>query len=195
MSELSHATLIRPKQGETGCGDRALALVLEGGELLLAIIDVAGHGAIADEVAADIERLITARADEQPSKLLQRLHDHLRGSRSAAVGLCRVDPGRERLLYSGIGNTAMRVYGPRTRHGVGRDGMVGETMPKPREEDIPLDPGDVIVLHTDGLSSRFGPDDYPGLMRDDPEQTVRRLIERFGKAHDDAACVVAKIPS
>ena len=56
--------------------------------------------------------------------------------------------------------------------------MVGETMPKPREEDIPLDPGDVIVLHTDGLSSRFGPDDYPGLMRDDPEQTVRRYEQK-----------------
>ena len=45
------------------------------------------------------------------SGLMTRLHQHLKGTRGAAVGLCAIDAAAGRIDYAGIGNTVMRRFG------------------------------------------------------------------------------------
>jgi hypothetical protein len=49
-------------------------------------------------------------------------------------------------------------------------------------------PGDVVLLHSDGISSGFD----LGAFRDlEPEEMARRIVEAHKKSFDDATCVVA----
>ena len=52
--------------------------------------------------------------------------------------------------------------------------------------------GDTLVLYTDGVRTHFEIDEYPRLLSDDPQQAAETILNYFGKAHDDAACIVAK---
>ena len=52
--------------------------------------------------------------------------------------------------------------------------------------------GDLLVLHSDGITSRFEAGEYPQLAADDPATAARELVRRFGRSYDDAACIVAR---
>ena len=58
-----------------------------------------------------------------------------------------------------------------------------------------LKPGDLVVLYTDGVSDRFTSDDYPGLCRHSPDEVAGNIVQRFGKDHDDAACIAVRYRS
>ena len=55
-----------------------------------------------------------------------------------------------------------------------------------------LEPGDVVVLYTDGVSDRFTSNDYPSVSHHAPSEVANNIIQRFGKDHDDAACVAVR---
>ena len=48
------------------------------------------------------------------------------------------------------------------------------------------------LLHTDGISSRVAVSDYPGVLTDRIDDAARELVRRFGRDHDDAACIMAR---
>ena len=52
--------------------------------------------------------------------------------------------------------------------------------------------GDTFVLYTDGVSDRFTSQDYPGVLHHAPETVARNIVQRFGKDHDDAACIAVR---
>jgi serine phosphatase RsbU (regulator of sigma subunit) len=65
-------------------------------------------------------------------------------------------------------------------------------MRTPRPQTLQLEAGDVVVLYTDGVRDHFSSDDYPGLFHDQPKEVVRKIVERFGKNHDDAGCIAVR---
>jgi serine phosphatase RsbU (regulator of sigma subunit) len=123
---------------------------------------------------------------------MTRLHQHLKGTRGAAVGLCAIDAATGRIDYAGIGNTAIRRFGKAETRLVSQDGILGQNMRTPRPQTLQLEPGDLIVLYTDGVSDRFTSDDYPGVLRHAPKEVASNIIQRFGKDHDDAACIAVR---
>jgi serine phosphatase RsbU (regulator of sigma subunit) len=75
---------------------------------------------------------------------------------------------------------------------VSQDGILGQNMRTPRPQILQLEPGDLIVLYTDGVSDRFTTDDYPGVRHHTPKQVANNIVQRFGKDHDDAACIAVR---
>ena len=125
-------------------------------------------------------------------RLLRELHDSTRGGRGAAVGLCHIRPDNGTLCYAGVGNTAMRRFGDSESRLVSQDGVVGQNMRSPLLQQLSLQPGDVVVMHTDGVSARFTAKDYPGLHQHPAQAIAGNIVQRFGKDHDDAACIVVR---
>ena len=188
---LQTASMNRPCLGERLSGDTVVIEPLEQG-LFVAIVDVLGHGPEANELTHVIEAYLKRYCCRDITGILAGLHQHLQGTRGAAVGLCAIDSAAGRLDYAGIGNTAMRIFGNTDTRFVSQDGVLGQNMRTPRPQSAQLEPGDLIVQYTDGVSDRFTTQQYPGLLLHPPELVAANIVQRFGKDHDDAACIAVR---
>jgi serine phosphatase RsbU (regulator of sigma subunit) len=191
QERLEHSSRIRPCPGERVSGDAVVIRPLEQG-LFVAIVDVLGHGPEAHELAQVIHAYLARHGSSDVSGLMARLHLHLKGTRGAAVGFCAIDAATGSVAYVGTGNTAMRRFGKAETRLVSQDGVLGQNMRTPRPQTLQLESGDLIVLYTDGVSDRFTSDDYPGVLLHAPKEVVSNIVKRFGKDHDDAACIAVR---
>ena len=188
---LEHSSIVRSCHGEYLSGDAVVIRPLEHG-LFVAIVDVLGHGPEAHELTHVIEAYLVRYGTSDVSGLMTRLHQHLRGTRGAVAGLCAIDAATGRTNYAGIGNTVMRRFGKAETRLISQDGVLGQNMRTPLPQTLQLDAGDLIVLYTDGVSDRFTSDDYPGVLHHAPQEVASNIVQRFGKDHDDAACIAVR---
>ena len=191
MHRLEFAQVNRPHYYEHVSGDAAV--IRQKDHLLLAaIVDVLGHGPEAHEVAAEAEKFLMAHWSDSVVGLMNQLHQHLAGSRGAGAGLCLVNRRSGLLRYTGIGNTVIRRFGSSELRLLSRAGIIGNGRRSPKEEQMSLMPGDVVLLYTDGVKDRFQLKDYPQLLHHAAESIARTVIQRFGKDHDDATCIALR---
>jgi serine phosphatase RsbU (regulator of sigma subunit) len=191
MESLEHASMIRPYPGQSVSGDAAVIRPLEHG-LFVAIVDVLGHGPEAHALTLVIDDYLACHASENVSGLMTRLHARLQGTRGAAVGLCSIDGSSGRVVYTGVGNTTLRRFGSAETRLVSQDGVLGQNMRTPMLQTLDLEEGDLVVLYTDGVSDRFKAEDHPSVLEHAPKDVVRSILQRFGKDHDDAACIAVR---
>ena len=191
---LQHASFARPKIGESVSGDTVVTRTLDEG-LFVAIVDVLGHGPEAHRLTPVIDAYLGRYGSNDVYGLMARLHQHLKGTRGAAVGLCAIDTSSGRLEYAGVGNTVLRRFGETETRLVSHDGVLGHNMRTPVPQSLRLEPGDLVVLYTDGVSDRFTSEDYPGLRRHSPGDVASNIVQRFGKDHDDATCIAVRYAS
>lgn len=183
--------MIRPCLGERVSGDAVVIEPIDGG-IFAAIVDVLGHGTEAHELALTIGDYLSRYASADIPGLMTRLHQYVRSSRGAVVGLLAIDAVAGRAVYAGTGNTVLRRFGTTETRLVSFDGVVGQNMRTPRPQTLELEAGDLIVLYTDGVRDRFTSDDYPALYHHAPKDVARTIVERFGKDYDDAACIAVR---
>ena len=160
--------------------------------IVLGVIDVLGHGPQAHAAAAKAEQALVSADSSDAVTLLRILDAALAGTIGAAATVATVRSDNGLGCFVGVGNAVARMFGGHERRLVSVDGIVGNRHASPRPAEFVLDKGDVLVLYTDGVSSRFDRADYPQLPSEDVEVSARELIRRFGKTYDDAACIVAR---
>ena len=181
----------RPRHGEAVSGDAAFAVEVDGA-VVGVVIDVLGHGEEAHRLAEPMRAHVESAPGSSVAAVLSGLHERFRGSRGAAVGVCRVESSTGELTYAGVGNTVIRCFGAEETRLVSRDGVVGGNMPRPAERALRLPDTGVVVMYTDGVSSHFAPEEYPGLWDDPAPRVAAVIVDRFGKAHDDATCLALR---
>jgi anti-sigma regulatory factor (Ser/Thr protein kinase) len=184
-------SFVRPCRGERVSGDAGV-VSHRGGLSLVAIVDALGHGPQAHAVATRAVRHLKEAWTPDVAATLQALHGALKGTGGAAAALCVVDGATGVARCAGVGNAAMRVFGTQESRAYSSAGTLGHQMRTPREQRLALDPGDVLVLYTDGVKGSFDAAEYPELRSQSPGTIARTLVQRFGKDHDDAGCVVLK---
>jgi hypothetical protein len=102
-------------------------------------------------------------------------------------------PADGRLFHVGIGNVATRVLEPRPCSFVPRDGVIGYRMPFPTERTRRPVPGEVRVMHSDGLREHADLPEHPDLTRGSAGEIATGYPERFGKRDDDAFRIVRRL--
>jgi serine/threonine protein phosphatase PrpC len=163
-----------------------------GEQLFVALFDGAGHGDGAHEIAQKSLIFLETRMDWALPKLMNGLHEHLRGSRGGVAIVGRLDRSQAAFRYVGLGNISIRKFGRCPHRHLTQEGVIGYQIRAPKEQCVELSFGDVLVLHTDGIRSQFDVEDYPGLMKDDARTIANHLVSEFGKNDDDATCVVIR---
>jgi len=179
--ELDAAVHVRPYAGSPRGGDLGVIRALDDGALV-ALVDAVGHGLTA-YAAAQIARLtLLATQRDQPDEVLAELHEALKGSVGAAAAVARLRRGH--FSFAGIGNVAGWCAGQRL---LVRDGVLGQRFRAPRVSEYEIVTGQWLILNTDGVS-------YAGAAQPAGEAATvaRALVERAGKAHDDAAVLAAR---
>ena len=182
----------RPCQGERVNGD--LAMVAERDQwLLLAVIDGLGHGPEAHGVSLRARDFLEKNWTEDAIATMQRLHEHLRGSIGAVAGIAVANRVTGDVRFAGIGNITYRLFGPRASRLVSMAGNLGHQIRTPQLQHHQLTDEDVVVMYSDGIKDRFDQEDYPQLRYQSAETIARTVVDRFGKAHDDATCLAMRI--
>ncbi|GAA2293160.1 hypothetical protein GCM10010234_38160 [Streptomyces hawaiiensis] len=184
-----------PYGGAEYSGD-AWAWVRAGDRVTLMLADGLGHGPEAARASSAAVTALHRWAHLSPAESLQRLHDALRGTRGAAVALAQLDLTAGRLRFAGIGNVGARLRTDGTWHPLlSRPGIVGVHRPGTlREEEADWVGDPILILHTDGLPSRWTPPSDPGLPATDPAVTaavtIRDASSPARPVRDDTAVAV-----
>ncbi|CAL9537627.1 hypothetical protein SUDANB121_04188 [Nocardiopsis dassonvillei] len=172
-----------PLDGGPLSGD-ALAFRSGRGHRTVMLADGLGHGAAAAKASDLASRFVLGRGGEQPETLLRGMHEVLRRSRGAAVAIADIDESRHRLTFCGVGNIGARLYhGGRWRSLLSRPGIVGAFgLRTPNPERHGWEPGDMLVLHTDGLPSRWTPQGVERLASHDAAVIAAVVLRDAGSA-------------
>jgi anti-sigma regulatory factor (Ser/Thr protein kinase) len=184
------AGLVRPITGETECGD-AYGAVEAGGEVTAVLCDGLGHGPLAAAAAAEGVAAVLDDPAGEPAALLERVHRRMSGTRGGAVGIVRV--GGRQARFAGLGNVAASIVsGGARKNMVSIPGIAGHQGRSIRQFDYEAPPGSAVILHSDGISSRWEAAALPGIEARDPLLIAAVLLAQAGVHRDDAGVLVLK---
>ncbi len=181
-----------PLQGEEECGD-AWSVVETAGGLTVLVSDGLGHGPEAAKASRAAVAAVADHPELAPAHLMHALHDALRGTRGAAAAIAHVDFMSRELRFTGVGNIAASVHdGDARRHLVSHNGIVGNNMRKAQEFSFGWSDNSVLVMHSDGIGTRWDLKNYPGLVSRHPSVIAAVLYRDFARARDDATVLVVR---
>jgi anti-sigma regulatory factor (Ser/Thr protein kinase) len=182
-----------PYPGETACGDQWGFIETRSGPTLL-LVDGSGHGVAAAAAAAVAIATFRDHAEADCVQIVERLHAALAATRGAAVALARIDAAARLVRLVGVGNISAILIGPTSeRRMVSHNGTAGYTAPRIRELTYPFSPGDAVLLHSDGLASRWTMGSYPGLAIRHPGLIAGVVFRDHRRGRDDATAVAMRV--
>lgn len=181
-----------PYPGETVCGDNWYSLQTPERTLIL-LTDGLGHGFGAAEAAQEALTTFKLRSDLGPGEILSYIHDALRKTRGAVAAVTEIRPDEHSFTYAGVGNiSGVVLSGDNSRSLVSHNGTLGVSAPRIQEFRSTWSPNDVLVLHSDGIQSKWDLAPYRGLLARHPAVIGAALLRDFRRHRDDASVVVAK---
>jgi len=194
-SPLKIGVVSEPIAGETECGDGWGTRVLADSVTCM-VVDGLGHGVLAAEAAREAEKILASTKETSPSNILRDMHDALKKTRGAAAAIARIDLIRRLVIFAGVGNISATVVAPDTRRGLAsHNGTLGHHIGRSQEFTVPWNRDNILIMHSDGLSTRWDLDKYPGIRSKDPGMIAAVLHRDFSRLRDDVTVLVAKAPS
>lgn len=181
------------KPGETVCGD-AYAVKTEAQLAAVLMADGLGHGPGAAEAAqAAVKVFNGAATGTAPSQVIDRSHAALRATRGAALAVALLDAARGTLVFAGAGNIAARIIsGVGDRSLLSQHGTVGLQVRRIQDASYEWPEHALVVLHSDGIETRWTLADAPGLLQCDPLVIAAWLLREHARGRDDATVVVIR---
>ncbi len=219
IAALEYAGHCRPAQGVGG--DYYDFLALASGRLGLAIGDVSGKGVPAALLMASLQASVRGQSQSSDSNVagliatVNRLVcDASPENRYATFFYAQFDPATRKLTYTNGGhNPPMLVRGSEVVHlEVGGPPVGLFRLSAYEQDEVQLEPGDLLVLYTDGISEaenpaeeEWGEDALLATARAcadlPPTETIRRIMQAAdafsagAPQHDDMTLVIARVLS
>lgn len=193
-SEPQFSAISVPAPGEMECGD-AWDLQRTDERLAAIVADGLGHGPLAATAAAQAVQVFGRRSFDSPVSYLQAAHVALQSSRGAALLMVQVELKLYQIHCAGVGNICASIVAPSGRRQslLSHNGIIGIEARKLQQFDYKWNDGDLLVIHSDGLSARWNLEDYPGLARTDTAVIAAVLYRDSKRGRDDATIVVARL--
>jgi anti-sigma regulatory factor (Ser/Thr protein kinase) len=189
---LEIAVLSEPIRGEEECGDgwgwRSVF-----GTALLMVVDGLGHGVLAAEAAREAERVFAGLKELSLTAMLSDTHNALRKTRGAAEAIAKIDLDKGLLSFAGVGNISASIVSPgSSRSMASHNGTLGMTTERVQEFTCPWNSDSILVMHSDGLNTRWDLKNYPGIWIKAPSVIAAVLHRDFYRQRDDVTVLVAK---
>ncbi|WP_144630880.1 ATP-binding SpoIIE family protein phosphatase [Bordetella genomosp. 13] len=181
------------KEGQEACGDAWTFRRMDGALWVMAV-DGLGHGPHAATASAAAVRVLHDSApDATPYDVLRAAHKALKATRGAVMAVAAIRPVIGTMEFAGVGNiTAALVEGDNQRRLPSTDGIVGYGVHSIREQSYAWSARSMLVLTSDGLSSRWNLAGQTALAARHPSLVAGVMHRDHSRSNDDATVVVVK---
>ncbi|HYD58021.1 MAG TPA: ATP-binding protein [Burkholderiales bacterium] len=180
------------KAGEDVCGD-GWCVVQGRGSVACFVVDGLGHGPDAAEAARVAIETVQASAQLDAPDIMDAVHRSLRPTRGAAAALAKLQPESELCTFCGIGNISVSIRdGAATRPLMSHNGILGHQVRKMQGISYPFHSDALLVMHSDGVATRWDLGAYPGVDARHPAIAAALLYRDFTRGRDDATVLVAR---
>lgn len=156
------------------------------------VADGLGHGPVAAEAArVALDAFGSARGS--PAAVLERTHPLMRSTRGAAVAVAELDTRANTVVFAGAGNISGRmISGIEDRSLMSQHGTLGVQIRRLQDVVYPWSDHAMVVMHSDGLTTRWNINEARGLLQCDPAVVAGWLLRDHTRGHDDVTVVVLK---
>lgn len=180
-----------PVKGETVCGD-GWAVAFDGLRAAALVADGLGHGPDAALASSAATQHFAQAPFLSPERLLGAAHEALRATRGAAVFGLWMDGAQ--LRYAGAGNVVGRmISGTSDKSLVTPHGTLGLQARRLEATATALPPHGTVLVHSDGVQTRWPAEALAPLLRKDPVLLAARIYADHSRGRDDV-CVLALRP-
>lgn len=180
------------KPGQELSGDN-WAAVQNGHRGLVMVADGLGHGPAAAAASQAAVEVLALKSSLTPLAIIEAAHAALYHTRGAAVTVAELDLARLVVKAAGVGNISGAILSTGApRRLTSYNGIVGHQVQKFQEFSYPWPADALLVLHSDGLTTHWNLDAYPGLIARHPSLIAGVLYRDFSRGSDDVSVVVIK---
>ncbi|MCC7265642.1 MAG: ATP-binding protein [Candidatus Latescibacteria bacterium] len=160
---------------------------------LVAVIDGLGHGQLAHLAAQAAQRYVANHFDRPLEDIFRGVAHSCRATRGVVMAVARLDWGLQRLTYASVGNVEARVFGgDKPVVLTARRGVLGGRAPAPLVTEIPWEPHNLLVLHTDGLKSHWTWAEFTSQRQQSAAIFAEELLRTQARDNDDVVVIVMK---
>jgi hypothetical protein len=117
----------------------------------------------------------------------------MRSTRGAALAIAEIDHSLGVVRFCGVGNIAGTIVSnSNVRHMVSLNGTAGQEVRKVTEFTYPWNEESTLIMHSDGLLSRWDLQGYPTLAQRHPSLIAAVLYRDYNRNRDDVTVLVAR---
>src|SRR5579862_5605807 len=111
------------------------------------------------------------------------------------MAIARIDLEKRVLQFVGVGNIGASLVAPGSSRGLpSHNGTLGQHASRMQEFSYPWTPDNVLIMHSDGLGTRWDLQKYPGIWSKHPSILAALLHRDFSRGRDDVTVLVARNP-
>jgi hypothetical protein len=201
-SPLEFEGVTRPRLSFDANGDAFVFERFKGGALV-AVIDGLGHGERAQRSTEVAVRCLQSHPGEPLATLFCSVAKACRATDGVVMAAARFEFSNAiTFSFASVGNVEARLFLPRnSEHSpakserlIVRRGILGGKAPEPHVTAHVWSPGNVLVLHSDGVSGRWSLEDFPGWRHEPAGLMAQEMLVRLANDDDDATLVVVREP-
>jgi len=171
------------------CGDEC-SYWQAGANTILCVVDGLGHGEHAERAAKAAVDYVARHLSESLGDIFAGCDLALRNTRGVAMGIARIEQAAHRLAYAAVNNVRAIVADKDIRTLHGTYGIVGAGYRTLTPQTMHIRPGNLVILHTDGVKESMDLWGYDDAFRADVQRLAQKIIEDWGRQNDDAAVLV-----
>lgn len=180
-------------KGQTVSGDTAAVVEFSDG-ILVAAIDGLGHGSDAAEASRRAAEALNTCANQVVTSVIKQCHEQLQNTRGVVMSIASFNAIENTMTWLAVGNVEAHLlradFSRREKPFIlMRGGVVGYSLPLLRPETLTVNPGDTLVMATDGIRSGFTHDLDP---RASPQEITDKIMAYFAKDTDDAMVIAVR---
>ena len=191
------AAISVPKGGEKLCGDGYYLEHSPEQEIFrLLVLDGLGHGPEAHRASHEAIEAYIKFDQEDQAKAVRHMHDNIKKTRGAVGMAIRYAFGEQAIRYCGVGNIGGRLLGQDGSKVLSStNGIIGHVVSsRIHEEEAVWERGRLLIVHSDGILSRWDLIKYPQIQKYDPSIIAACLYRDYNRGTDDVTVVVSKHP-
>ncbi|TCN60098.1 serine/threonine protein kinase [Flavobacterium circumlabens] len=193
-NELNFSALSVNYPGEKVCGDGYYVKQTKRGFQIF-VGDGLGHGVHAQEAVQQAIKVFKQSGDSDPCAILRGIHDQVKKTRGLVATIASADYKSEHWSLCGIGNINTRIHnGLENKTYTPYNGIIGHNIPRTLNNTlVPYQKHQIIVMHSDGLRTRWNLNDLTSIIKQNPSVIAATLYKDNVRGTDDATVLVGKI--